>query len=207
MASSPASGVAVRTILCAAVLWLFTGTVAPARAQITETDDSAQASLVAADSVPKGLSPSGAFLRSSILPGWGHVATGSVTRGAFYFGWESLTAWMIYKSHRRLGAARRQLGLWEDRVTARLMREGVAPEEIGAQLERDPEIARFRGLVDARVEQREDWAALGIFILLVSGVDAFVSTHLADFPEPLTVEGDPLNGRVEVAVRVPVGRW
>ena len=135
------------------------------------------------------------------------MATGSVTRGAFYFGWESLTAWMIYKSHRRLGAARRQLGLWEDRVTARLMREGVAPEEVGAQLERDPEIARFRGLVDARVEQREDWAALGIFILLVSGVDAFVSTHLADFPEPLTVEGDPLNGRVEVAVRVPVGRW
>ncbi len=207
MRSRPARGVAGRTILCAAVLWLFTGTVAPARAQITETEDSAQAGPVAADSVPGGLSPSGAFLRSSILPGWGHVATGSVTRGAFYFGWESLTGWMIYKSHRRLGAARRQLGLWEDRVTARLMREGVAPEEIGAQLERDPEIARFRGLVDARVEQREDWAALGIFILLVSGVDAFVSTHLADFPEPLTVEGDPLTGTVEVAVRVPVGRW
>jgi hypothetical protein len=199
--------VAGRTILCAAVLWLFAGPVAPARAQITETEDSARAGVAAADSVPAGLSPSGAFLRSSILPGWGHVATGSVTRGAFYFGWESLTAWMIYKSHRRLGAARRQLGLWEDRFTARLMREGVAPEEIGAQLERDPEIARFRGLVDARVEQREDWAALGIFILLVSGVDAFVSTHLADFPEPLTIEGDPLNGTVEVAVRVPVGRW
>ncbi len=164
-------------------------------------------SVPAADSVPRELSPSGAFLRGAIIPGWGHVATGSLTRGAFYFGWESLTGWMVFKSHRRLGAARRQAGLWEDRVTARLIREGVAPEEIEAQLEGHPEIARFRGLVDARVEQREDWAALGIFILLVSGVDAFVSTHLRDFPEPLTVEGDPLTGTVEVALRVPVGRW
>ena len=199
-------GIPCRAALCAAALSLLPGAAGPTRAQVAETANTVQDS-VAADSVPVGLSPPGAFLRSAIIPGWGHVATGSLTRGAFYFGWESLTVWMVYKSHRRLGAARRQVTLWEDRVTARLMREGVAPENLEAQLERHPEIIRFRGLVDARVEQREDWAALGIFILLVSGVDAFVSTHLQDFPEPLTVEGDPVSGTVEVAVRVPLGRW
>ena len=58
-----------------------------------------------------------------------------------------------------------------------------------------------------RGEQREDWLAVGIFTMLLSGVDAFVSTHLQDFPEPLTVEGDPITGTVEVSVRLPVGRW
>ena len=199
-------GIPGRAVLCAAALSLLSCAAGTARAQVAEAGNTVPDS-VPADSVPAGLSPSGAFLRSAIIPGWGHVETGSLTRGAFYFGWESLTAWMIYKSHRRLGAARRQVALWEDRVTARLLREGIQPENVEAQLERDPEIIRFRGLVDARVEQREDWAALGIFILLVSGVDAFVSTHLQDFPEPLTVEGDPVTGTVEVAVRVPLGRW
>ena len=161
---------------------------------------------LSADSIPAALSPSGAFLRGAIIPGWGHVATGSFTRGAFYFGWESLTGWMVFKSHRRLGAAREQAALWEDRVTAELMGQGVAPENIESQLEGHSEVLRYRGLVDARKEQREDWLALGIFVLLLSGVDAFVSSHLQDFPEPLTVEGDPAKGTVEVSLRVPVGR-
>ena len=188
--------------------WVF-GVLAlagsPAQAQLTGTGDTDPDSLTAADSIPAGLSPSGAFLRSAIIPGWGHVETGSVTRGAFYFGWESLTGWMIYKSHRRLGAARRQVTLWEDRVTARLIREGVPPENIEGRLEGHTELIRLRGLVDARVEQREDWAALGIFILVLSGVDAFVSAHLRDFPEPLSVEGDPTTGTIEVAFHLPLG--
>ena len=196
-----------RPALCAAAVVLLAGSAGPARAQVAAAGDPVRDSVAPADSVPAGLSPSGAFLRGAIVPGWGHVATGSATRGAFYFGWESLTGWMIYKSHRRLGAARRQVVLWEDRVTSRLMHEGVPPESVEAQLERHPEIIRFRGLVDARAEQREDWFALGVFILLLSGVDAFVSAHLRDFPEPLTVEGDPMTGTVEVQVRVPVGRW
>lgn len=210
MRSRPWTGFSGRgcsgAVLGAAALGLLAGSAGPARAQVTAADPAGD-SVAATDSVPAGLSPSGAFLRGAIIPGWGHVATGSVTRGAFYFGWESLTGWMIYKSHRRLGVARRQVTLWEDRVTAGLLREGVEPESVEAQLERHPEIIRFRGLVDARAEQREDWVALGVFILLLSGVDAFVSTHLRDFPEPLTVEGDPVTGTVEVAFRVPLGRW
>lgn len=169
--------------------------------------DSAQVadSPVVADSV-RGLSPSGAFLRGSLIPGWGHAASGSLTRGAFYFGAESLAGWMLYKTMRRLGVARDQARLWEERVTAQLMLDGVTdPMEIEALLAEDEQVLRFRGLVDAREEQREDWFAVALFTLLLSGVDAFVSTHLQDFPEPLTVEGDPVTGAVEVAVRIPVG--
>ena len=204
MRRPPRSGLAAPA---AAAFALLAGSAGAARAQVAATGDIAQDVPVATDTVPAALSPPGAFLRGSIIPGWGHVATGSLTRGAFYFGWEALNGWMIYKSHRRLGVARRRVALWEERVTADLLREGVAPEQVEAQLEGHPEVLRFRGLVDARAEQREDWLALGIFTLLVSGVDAFVSAHLRDFPEPLTVQGDPTTGVVEVAVRVPVAGW
>ena len=158
------------------------------------------------DSVGGGLTPSGAFLRGSLIPGWGHAASGSLTRGAFYFGAESLAGWMLYKTMRRLGVARDQARLWEERVTAQLMLDGVTdPMEIETLLAEDEQVVRFRGLVNAREEQREDWFAVALFTLLLSGVDAFVSTHLQDFPEPLTIEGDPVTGAVEVAVRIPVG--
>lgn len=158
-----------------------------------------------ADSLAAGPGPAGAFLRGALIPGWGHAATGSLTRGAFYFGIEAAAGWMVFKTWRKLGVARNQVAVWEDRVTARLMREGITDqEEIDSRLEQHEEIARLRGLVDARTEQREDWAAVAIFFLLMSGVDAFVSAHLKDFPEPLTVEGDP-GGIVSVAFRVPIG--
>ncbi len=182
----------------------------PARTNAQETEgavpDSVQVvdSLAVPDSAAAGPGPSGAFLRGAIIPGWGHVSSGSLTRGAFYFGAESLAGWMLFKTARRLGVARDQAGLWEDRVTAQLMSEGISdPMEIEAALEGHEQVTRFRGLVDAREEQREDWIAVAIFTLLLSGVDAFVSAHLQDFPEPLTIEGDPADGRIEVGFRVP----
>ena len=183
----------------------------PAGAQEAAAPDSlAVDSVAVADSVVAdtmaGISPAGAFLRGAIIPGWGHTATGSLTRGAFYFSVEALAGWMVFKTHRRLGVAQDQAAVWEERVTAELMARGITEfEQIEAGLEDDEQVARFRGLVDARKEQREDWLAVAIFTLLLSGVDAFVSAHLGDFPEPLTIEGDPGGGRVEVAFRVPVG--
>ncbi len=168
-------------------------------------DPVAVADSLAADTTA-GISPAGAFLRGAIIPGWGHTATGSLTRGAFYFSMEALSGWMVFKTHRRLGVAQDQATVWEERVTAELMARGITEfEQIEAGLENDEQVARFRGLVDARKEQREDWLAIAIFTLLLSGVDAFVSAHLGDFPEPLTIEGDPGGGTVEVAFRVPVG--
>ena len=165
-------------------------------------------SIAAADSLAaaSGISPSGAFLRGALIPGWGHTATGSLTRGAFYFSVEALAGWMVFKTQQRLGVAQDQAALWEERVTAELMAQGITEfEALDAALQDNEQVARFRGLVDARQEQREDWLAVAIFTLLLSGVDAFVSAHLGDFPEPLTVEGDPGGGTVEVALRLPVG--
>ena len=166
----------------------------------TGTADSTAGSVAAA--APSLPSPGGAFLRGATIPGWGHAASGSLTRGAFYFGFEAAAGWMLLKTMRRLGSARQQLSLWEERVTERLERSGVTePNEIEAELGRDEEVLRLRSLVDAREEQREDWFAVALFTLLMSGVDAFVSAHLQNFPDPLTVEGG--DGLVEVAVRLP----
>lgn len=157
------------------------------------------------DSVPPGPSPTGAFLRGALIPGWGHAASGSLTRGAFYFGFEAAAGWMVFKAARRLRVAREQVAVWEERVTAQLEREGITdPGEIETELGRHEEVVRLRGLVDGREEQREDWVAVAVFTLLMSGVDAFVSAHLRNFPDPLTIEGSP-DGTIEVAIRVPVG--
>ena len=197
--------VVVQTLVAALLL------AGPVRAQ--EVTDSAPPvapvavsdSVEAADSAPGRPSPGGAFLRGALIPGWGHAASGSLTRGAFYFGFEAAAGWMVFKTARRLRVAREQVAVWEERVTAQLERQGITdPEEIDAELESHEEVARLRGLVDSREEQREDWVAVAVFTLLMSGVDAFVSAHLQNFPEPLTVEGDP-EGRIEVAIRVPVG--
>ena len=177
----------------------------PAAAQEVTGQAVAQDSVLIPDSLPGRPGPAGAFLRGAIIPGWGHAASGSLTRGAFYFGSEAAAGWMVFKTWRKLGVARSQLTLWEDRVTARLAGRGITEQaDIDAELDRHDEITSLRELVDARTEQREDWAAVAIFFLLMSGVDAFVSAHLQDFPEPLTIEGDP-GGTVSVAIRVPVG--
>ncbi len=204
IARATASALAIPAALAGAVLF---AAVSSAHAQ--ETPDTVAAVVPLADSTAadsaSAIGPAGAFLRGSLIPGWGHASTGSLTRGAFYFGTEALAGWMVFKTQRRLRAARDRTTLWEDRITAELAAQGMEdPDAIEAALASDEEVARLRGLVDAREEQREDWLAVVAFTLLVSGVDAFVSTHLKDFPEPLTVEGDPVTGAVEVAVRVPL---
>ena len=153
-----------------------------------------------------GIQPSGAFLRGAIVPGWGHAATGAVTRGAFYFSMEALSGWMVYKTHQRLGVARRQASIWEQQVTADLAAQDITdPDQIEAALQQHEHVSFYRGRVNARTEQREDWLAVALFTLLLSGVDAFVSAHLKEFPEPLTIEGDPTSGAIEFSVKVPLG--
>jgi len=194
------------------VLALEATTVAGARAQ-EDAPPPDSAALVAAATLPNatqadsaaGVSPAGAFLRGSLLPGWGHATSGAFTRGAFYFSMEALSGWMVFKTQRRLQFAREEAALWGEIAAAEAAAQGVTdPVEVAAFLEQHEEAARFRGLVAARSEQREDWLAVALFTLLLSGVDAYVSAHLKDFPAPLTVEGDPAGGTVEVSVRVPL---
>lgn len=152
------------------------------------------------------VSPGGAFLRSLVLPGWGHATVGSYTRGGFYFLSSAAIGGMLFKTGTYLGTAREHRDRVEEEVRMRHEREGIVdPDSLAALVERDPRVQDHRGLVEARSEQMEDWIALGVFWLLLNGADAFVAAHLAEFPEPVEVvvqQGSA--GRIEVGVAVPL---
>jgi hypothetical protein len=154
------------------------------------------------------VSPGGAFLRAVVLPGWGHAAIGSYTRGAVYFAAEAATAFGLVRTRLRLSEAEDRLALQESFRRETLIRDGVTdPEELQTALDEDEVLSDLRGLVSARQQQQEDWAALGIFLVLLSGADAYVSAHLQDFPTPLDLNVTPLpGGRAElsVGVRLPL---
>ena len=155
-----------------------------------------------------GISPRGAFLRAVAIPGWGHASIGSYKRGAFYFAVEGATAWSLVKTSMLYHEVRDRANFREDFLRATLAEQGVTdPEEIQAFLDEDEALQDLRALEDSRRQQREDWTALGIFLLLLTGADAYVSAHLRDFPAPLEVNVQPVgNGRVELSVGVTLPR-
>lgn len=164
---------------------------------------------VAADSlrIPITVSPGGAFLRSMLIPGWGQAAVGSYGRGGFYFLTEAASVWMILKTSSRRGSARRQLSLQMAEAERRLMSQGISdPDSLAIGVAEDDAVLAAQNLVDTRSQQLEDWAAFGVFMLLVGGADAFVAAHLSDFPIPLEVDlqGTPDQG-VEVRFSLPLG--
>jgi hypothetical protein len=111
---------------------------------------------------------------------------------------------MIFKTQTRIQRTRKRLELREGVVTARAQREGVTdPGAIESRLANDPEVEDLRALDETRVGQREDWVALGLFMMLIGGVDAYVSAHLADFPTAVVIDPTP-GGGVEIGLSL---RW
>jgi hypothetical protein len=164
---------------------------------------------VADPAMERPVTPAGAFGRSLLVPGWGHVATGSPTRGAFYVTAQSATAWMIWKSASQRRVAQRFRRTELRAVEEEIRRGGVAdPDSVRLLAEGSERVERWDELVERRGDQVEDWAALAIFLVLLGATDAFVSAHLADFPEPLALEVFPrgANGGWEVGLRLPFGR-
>ena len=155
---------------------------------------------------PPRVSPRGAFVRAALLPGWGHVSIGSYGRAGFYFAAETGTLYALIQTRMRLSEARKREAFRERVLREQLAGEGLTdPAEIQQRLDGDGDLAGVRGLVTAREGQQEDWVALGIFLLLLSSADAFVSAHLADFPEPLSLAVTPSPmGRTDVGLRVAV---
>lgn len=155
--------------------------------------------------VDGSVSPLGAFLRAIAVPGWGHAAVGSHGRGGFYLTTQAATGYMLVRTRSRLNDAKALRAVRENQIRGDLVAGGVTDETvILAALESDDGWAGANRLVDARQQQFEDWLALGIFTVLLSGADALVSAHLQDFPDvSATPVGD--EGRMEVRVRVPVG--
>lgn len=202
MASRSASGI-----------WLVLGVglavqAAPLAGQDPQFRPPVPTRAVPQDSLPsRGASPGGAFLRSMVLPGWGQAANGSYSRATFYLLTEAAAGFMVFKTHRFLNSARDVLAVREADARSRIDVLVLHPDTVLAVVDTDPDVVDGRALVEARSQQREDWLAVGIFFLLLNGADAFVSAHLRDFPEPLTVETAFVPGAdpaAEVMVRV---RW
>jgi hypothetical protein len=124
-------------------------------------------------------------------------------RGAFYFGAASLNGYMLVKTRHRQVVAADGEAMQREAAEARYIDEGVTdPDSLQALVDADPKVQEAVSLVEARGQQMEDWIAWSLFMLLLGGADAYVSSHLADFPEPLTVEvnsGGP-GERVELGV-------
>lgn len=152
----------------------------------------------------RGVSPRGAFFRAVLVPGWGHAAIGSWNRGAFYVTVESATAWALIKTQKRVKEAQQRIELREDVIRAELAaRNQVEPDSIQAALDEDETLQDLQNLEESRRQQREDWTALGIFLVFLSGADAYVSAHLQHFPQPIEINAQPVGGgRMELSVSV-----
>jgi hypothetical protein len=140
-----------------------------------------------------------------VVPGWGHAAIGAYSRGAFYVALESLTAYTLLRTRSRLGDARQRADFRESFVRTSLEQEGVTdPAVIATRLEEDDMLTALRDLVSSRENQQEDLVAFSIFVVFLTGADAFVSAHLARFPTPIEIDlsGDP-NAGAEIRVSLP----
>lgn len=156
--------------------------------------------------VEEGTTPGGAFLRSLLVPGWGQASIGSYTRAGFYVLAEATNAWMLVRTVTRLNDAQRVRDMREAEVAASLAAQGITdPAEVADAQDRDPLVDDARDLVEARSQQFEDWLALGIFTIFLSGADAFVSAHLKDFPEPVRIGFRAGPERAEIGLSISIG--
>lgn len=217
----------LRRTLAVLLLGLAGGNVAALPAQVLDTTRAARVDTVGGDTArqpnpaapaaiaqapkqqsPAGpgprVSPLGAFLRSLILPGWGHAAVGAYARGGFYVLADASTGWGLFKSSTFLKQAHELEARRVEDVRRRLTADGITdPDSVTAAIDGDNGVRDARDLVESRREQREDWLALGIFLLFLGGADAFVSAHLADFPPPVAVTPRP-DGALELRLSIPV---
>ncbi len=162
---------------------------------------------------PEVVTPRGAFIRSLVVPGWGHVASRSYARAGFYVSALSGSLWMLQQAVVRRDEAASFVQVERELAMLRLMAAGVDPgDELDAALEnddlvqaRDAMVEARDALVEARDGQVEDWTALSIFLVLIGATDALVAAHLADFPEPLALRVLPRGaGEVELRVSIPL---
>jgi len=131
---------------------------------------------------------------------------GAFNRGAFYVAAQGATAFTLVKTWKGLTEAEERIAFRERVIRSDLEGEGITDlEEIQTRLDNDETLADLRRLQEARRQQREDWLALGIFLMLLSGADAYVSAHLSDFPAPIEIEARAgADERMELFLRVPL---
>jgi hypothetical protein len=153
---------------------------------------------------PTTVSPGGAFLRAVLVPGWGHASIGSYTRGTFYFAAQAASLYTLLRTRSRISEAQSRVGFREDFLRQQMVANGETDlQVIENTLGADGALTDIRDLLDARLEQQEDLVALSLFLVFISGADAYVSAHLARFPEPLEIDASPApGGGMELALRL-----
>ncbi len=154
------------------------------------------------------VAPNTAFLRAVLVPGWGHASIGTYTRAGFYFALEATTVYGLLRTRKRLNEVAARAEFRENVLRDDLAAQGIVDfDEVESALDDDSTLEDMRDLEDSRRQQQEDWAALGIFLLLLSGADAYVSAHLQDLPAPIEFQAAPAgDGRVELGFRINLGR-
>ena len=181
-----------------------------ARPTITESEP---------DLTVEPLSPRSALIRSMLVPGWGQAAFGSNFRGGVYFAGWAANWFMIFRNQVRLDDARDRFDTRVDIIEAGLIAASPNPHSLREVLASDPAVLdaavradegatggnALRKLVRAREQQREDWIAWSIFWVLASGVDAYVTAHLADFPTGIEIRSNS-DRSVSVGLQLPLGR-
>ena len=173
--------------------------------QVTVDDDQvADSTLSPLLPTTASVSPGGAFLRAVLVPGWGHVSIGANARAGAYFAIESAVAYGIIRTRRRISEAASRANFRELLLREDLTTKGITdPNQIENALESDATLADLKSLGESRSDQQEDLVAFGLFLLFLSGADAFVSAHLKDFPDPIAIEGGPTNdGRLEIGLKL-----
>jgi hypothetical protein len=141
------------------------------------------------------ISPGGAFLRSLLVPGWGHAATGAHFRGGFYVAAQSGALWMLAKSMARRRDAGRFRRSEVNAARERLRVQGItSPDSLHMLAPQDPRVQEWDERIESRSQQVEDWASVSLFLLLLGATDAFVAGHLMDRPEPLSFQVGPEPG-------------
>jgi hypothetical protein len=110
-------------------------------------------------------------LRSLLLPGWGQSIVGRKVTGAVFVFWEGLTLTMVAKS---------------------LHQQGYL-EDVGGDAAEES--------LEGKRSEVQDWAVLLAFNHLLAAAEAYVSTHLWDFPADLEMRRLP-NGDPAAGVRV-----
>ena len=189
-----------------AVIMTAWGTGRLGAQQVTLGDENTVADSTVSALLPiaASVTPGGAFLRAVLVPGWGHVSIGANARAGVYFAIESAVAYGIIRTRRRISEAVSRSNFREILLRENLNTQGVTdPNQIKGALESDATLADLKRLRESRGDQQEDLVAFGLFLLFLSGADAFVSAHLKDFPDPIAIEGGPTNdGRLEIGLRL-----
>ena len=158
-------------------------------------------------------SPAGAMIRSMVLPGWGQAKFEGYFRGGVYFtGWVG-NWYMIFRNAYRLENVENRYDIRREQVAEQLIANASDPDSMAAQLDSFPTLLdgviredslgnELRKLVRAREQQQEDWIAWSLFWVLASGIDAYVTAHLADFPAEIELRSNR-DRSVSVELTVP----